>query len=102
MTSITTIGLDIAKKVLQIHGVDAEGKVVVARTPHLFASAFFRPLSRFFATCLATRNKGSCGSLVQHRQPSVGRTVAHPSAAVGLDRARRPAFVAANSSMVRW
>src|SRR5262249_22609985 len=31
MTRITTIGLDLAKKLFQIHGVDAEGKVVVAR-----------------------------------------------------------------------
>ena len=31
MTAITTIGIDLAKKVFQIHGVDAEGKVVVAR-----------------------------------------------------------------------
>src|SRR5262245_1075036 len=30
-TRITTIGLDLAKKVFQIHGIDAEGKVVVAR-----------------------------------------------------------------------
>ena len=28
---ITTIGLDIAKTVFQVHGVDAEGKVVVAQ-----------------------------------------------------------------------
>src|SRR4030095_8899740 len=31
MTRITTIGIDRAKKVFQVHGVDAEGKVVVAR-----------------------------------------------------------------------
>src|SRR5262249_44829523 len=31
MRTITTIGLDLAKKVFQVHGVDAEGKVVVAR-----------------------------------------------------------------------
>src|SRR5262249_41499535 len=31
MTTITTIGLDLAKKVFQVHGVDAEGVVVVAR-----------------------------------------------------------------------
>ena len=31
MTTITTIGLDLAKKMFQVHGVDAEGKVVVAR-----------------------------------------------------------------------
>jgi transposase len=31
MKGITTIGLDLAKNVLQIHGIDAEQKVVVAR-----------------------------------------------------------------------
>jgi transposase len=31
MTRITTIGLDLAKKVFQVHGIDAEGKVIVAR-----------------------------------------------------------------------
>jgi hypothetical protein len=29
MRTITTIGIDLAKKVFQVHGVDAEGKVVV-------------------------------------------------------------------------
>ena len=31
MQSITTIGLDIAKSVFQVHGVDAEGNVVFRR-----------------------------------------------------------------------
>src|SRR6516162_6443159 len=31
MPTITTVGLDLAKKVFQIHGVDAESKIVVAR-----------------------------------------------------------------------
>jgi len=31
MTTISTIGLDLAKKVFQIHGVSVEGRVVVAR-----------------------------------------------------------------------
>src|ERR1700726_1407388 len=31
MQTITTIGLDIAKSVFQVHGVDADGKVVVRR-----------------------------------------------------------------------
>jgi transposase len=31
MHSVTTIGLDIAKSVFQVHGVDAHGKVVVRR-----------------------------------------------------------------------
>jgi len=31
MRTITTIGLDIAKSVFQVHGVDAAGKVVIRR-----------------------------------------------------------------------
>jgi transposase len=31
MQAITTIGLDIAKLVFQVHGVDTEGKVVFCR-----------------------------------------------------------------------
>ena len=30
MQTVTTIGLDIAKSVFQVHGVDAAGQVVVA------------------------------------------------------------------------
>ena len=31
MQTITTIGLDIAKSVFQVHGVDAQGNVVIRR-----------------------------------------------------------------------
>ena len=31
MQTITTIGLDIAKSVFQVHGVDAAGQVVIRR-----------------------------------------------------------------------
>ena len=31
MQAITTIGLDIAKSVFQVHGVDAEGNVILRR-----------------------------------------------------------------------
>ena len=31
MEAITTVGLDIAKSVFQVHGVDAAGKVIVRR-----------------------------------------------------------------------
>ena len=31
MQAVTTIGLDIAKSIFQVHGVDAEGNVVVRR-----------------------------------------------------------------------
>jgi hypothetical protein len=30
MQAVTTIGLDIAKSVFQVHGIDAEGKVLSA------------------------------------------------------------------------
>jgi transposase len=31
MQTVTTIGLDIAKSVFQVHGIDAEGKVLIRR-----------------------------------------------------------------------
>jgi len=32
MNQITTIGLDLAKNIFQVHGIDACGKVVVRKT----------------------------------------------------------------------
>jgi transposase len=32
LTSVTTVGLDLAKHVFQIHAVDADGKIVVAKS----------------------------------------------------------------------
>ena len=31
MQAVTTIGLDIAKSVFQVHGIDAEGKLIIRR-----------------------------------------------------------------------
>ena len=31
MQAVATIGLDIAKSVFQVHGIDAEGKVIIRR-----------------------------------------------------------------------
>src|SRR5262245_24827892 len=46
MQGVTTIGLDIAKSVFQVHGVDAHGKVVVRRQlKRRYVLAFFRKLS---------------------------------------------------------
>ncbi len=45
MQTISTIGLDIAKSVFQVHGVDAAGQVVVRRQlkrRHAFLSATLR------------------------------------------------------------
>jgi hypothetical protein len=50
MQTITTIGLDIAKSVFQVHGVDAVGEVVVRRQlKRRYDLAFFQKLP----TCLA-------------------------------------------------
>jgi len=57
MTAITTIGIDLAKKVFQIHGVDAESKLVVARKlRRKEVLAFFAKL----APCLVGME--ACGS----------------------------------------
>ena len=43
MQVVTTIGLDIAKSVFQVHGIDAEGKVVIRRQlKRRYVLAFFR------------------------------------------------------------
>src|SRR5450756_1866459 len=46
MHTITTIGLDIAKSVFQVHGVDAEGKVIIRRQlKRRYVLAFFQKLA---------------------------------------------------------
>ena len=43
MQAVTTIGLDIAKSVFQVHGVDAEGNVLIRRQlKRRYVLAFFR------------------------------------------------------------
>jgi hypothetical protein len=59
MQAITTVGLDIAKSVFQVHGVGADGHVVIRRQlKRRYVLAFFQKLSpclvgieacRFFA-----------------------------------------------------
>jgi transposase len=45
MQAITTIGLDIAKSVFQVHGIDSEGKVIVRRQlKRRYVLAFFQRL----------------------------------------------------------
>jgi hypothetical protein len=45
MRTITTIGLDIAKSVFQVHGVDADGQVVIRRQlDRRYVLAFFQKL----------------------------------------------------------
>ena len=45
MQTVTTIGLDIAKSVFQVHGIDAEDKVVLRRQlKRRYVMAFFQKL----------------------------------------------------------
>jgi transposase len=45
MQMVTTIGLDIAKSVFQVHGVDAEGNVVIRRQlKRRYVMTFFQKL----------------------------------------------------------
>jgi transposase len=45
MQTVTTIGLDIAKSVFQVHGVDAEGNVLIRRRlRRRYVLAFFQKL----------------------------------------------------------
>ena len=47
MQAVTTIGLDIAKSVFQVHGVDAEGNVLIRRQlKRRYVLAFFRSFPR--------------------------------------------------------
>jgi transposase len=45
MQTVTTIGLDIAKSVFQVHGIDAEGTMLVRRKlKRRYVLAFFEKL----------------------------------------------------------
>ena len=47
MQAVTTIGLDIAKSVFQVHGIDAEGHVLIRRQlKRRYVLAFFRSCRR--------------------------------------------------------
>ena len=47
MQAVTTIGLDIAKSVFQVHGIDAEGQVIIRRQlRRRYVLAFFRSWRR--------------------------------------------------------
>ena len=58
MQTMTTIGLDIAKSVFQVHGVDAGGQVVVRRQlKRRYALMFFQKLSEELLEALRGQEK---------------------------------------------
>jgi transposase len=69
LSSVTTVGLDLAKHVFQVHGVDASGRVVVAKAIRR------NKLLEFFASLppclvgLSERLSASLGARVDHAWP---------------------------------
>ena len=79
MQAVTTIGLDIAKSVFQVHGVDVEGNVVVRRkVKRRYVVAFFQKLPQCLVGIEAfTRTIASARTMrlrMQYRSPAI-RTV---------------------------
>ena len=69
MQTITTIGLDLAKSVFQVHGVDAGGQVIVRRQlKRRYVLTFFQKLS----PCLVRIEACGLGSPLVSRAPSAG------------------------------
>ena len=59
MQSISTIGLDIAKSVFQVHGVDAVGQVVLRRQlKRRYVLAFFQRLPHVYSDGGHCANRG--------------------------------------------
>jgi hypothetical protein len=72
MQTITTIGLDIAKSVFQVHGVDNDGKVVIRRQlKRRYVLAFFEKLQPCLVS-IAGRSR-STSTLIPESFFPVGR-----------------------------
>ena len=67
MQTVTTIGLDIAKSVFQVHGVDAAGQVIIRRQlKRRYVLAFFQKLPPCLIgieACASSRIIGHVSSL---------------------------------------
>jgi transposase len=87
MQTITTIGLDIAKSVFQVHGVDAGGQAVIRRQlKRRYVLAFFQKLSQ----CLVGIE--ACASAHHWSRELQARTGSHRAVdAAGLCEALRQA-----------
>jgi transposase len=86
MQAITTIGLDIAKSVFQVHGVDAEGKVVICRQlKRRYVLAFFQKLP----SCLVGIEACAASHHWSRELQALGHTVRLMPPAYVNDAARR-------------
>src|SRR5713226_8265650 len=72
MQAVTTIGLDIAKSVFQVHGIDAEGKVIIRRKlKRRYVAAFFQKLPPCLVGIEACASSQHCSRELQ----ALGHTV---------------------------
>jgi transposase len=74
MQTITTIGLDIAKSVFQVHGVDAGGQVIVRRQlKRRYVLTYFQKLSPCLVgieACASVRELQALGHTVRLMPPA--------------------------------
>ena len=86
MQTVTTIGLDIAKSVFQVHGVDAAGQVVIRRQlKRRYVVAFFQKLP----PCLVGIEACASSHYWSRELQALGHSV--PPHAAGLCKALRQA-----------
>src|SRR4029077_338734 len=72
MQTITTVGLDIAKSVFQVHGIDAEGQVVIRRQlKRRYVLAFFQKL----APCLVGIESCASSQYSSRQRQALGHSV---------------------------
>src|SRR3984893_563715 len=72
MQTITTVGLDIAKSVFQVHGIDVEGKVIIRRQlKRRYVLAFFQKVP----ACLVGIEAGGSSHHWSREPQALGHTV---------------------------
>jgi transposase len=76
MQTATTIGLEIAKSVFQVHGIDAEGKAVIRRQlKRRYVLAFFQKLPPCMIGIEACARRDDAGCLLIRRQSPDARAM---------------------------
>jgi transposase len=76
MQTATTIGLDIAKSVFQVHGIDAEGKAAIRRQlKRRYVLAFFQKLPPCMIGIEACARRDDAGCLLIRRQSPDARAM---------------------------
>ena len=76
MQAVTTIGLDIAKSVFQVHGVDAAGQVLIRRH-----GAALEHTNNYGATCMepSSAREASDPTSWSHPRPAIAPIRYQPS-----------------------